>query len=538
MNGPDMLQKFACRLEAVCRAGIACLALLVAGSAMADASLPAPAGNFARQCNGLAAKPIDGTLVSHAFAVADDATLPAHCRVQGVIEPAIRFEARLPLAGWNGKYFQAGCGGYCGAVLPDRPGFANGINEALKLGYATITTDSGHAADMGDASWAEGNPQAVEVFAHRGIALTHRAGTALTRAFYARDPERSYFSGCSNGGRMAAMAAQRYPDLFDGILGGAPVLELSRNGGVYGSWVVQANTRPDGARILTRTNFAHKLPSLEAAVLAQCDAADGKTDGLITRPRDCRLDLSALPACGEDDAPDCFTGEQRAVLARWYQGPQDSAGRALYPGMPPGSERYWLAWFLDTEDAVARGNALGGDYARYLGFADGVPPQWTALDFDFDDDPERLAHTARLLDAVQPDLGAFRDAGGKFLMWHGWADPLVLPDQSVSYYRRVAEHLGGLGEVRTFFRLFMIPGHGHCWELPSDVPDRFNPIRVLEDWVERGVAPEMIPAAPADPASARASLVALCPYPADAVALESPQSIGEIVCGSLERAVD
>ena len=140
----------------------------------------------------------------------DRQDLPGFCQVQGTIDPDIGFEARLPLGAWNGKYYQSGCGGYCGGVYPDKPGFSNTINEALKLGYAAITTDNGHKGGPGEAAWAKGNAQAVEVYAHRGIYLTHEAGTELTRRFYGRQPGREYFSGCSNGGRMAAMAAQRY----------------------------------------------------------------------------------------------------------------------------------------------------------------------------------------------------------------------------------------------------------------------------------------------------------------------------------------
>ncbi len=466
------------------------LAALAGCAAPADG--PRPAADTRARCAALAGETFDGATVTETETREADAGLPAHCRVRGIIDPRIRYEARLPLADWNGKYYQSGCGGYCGQVLPDKPGFSNTINEALKLGYAAITTDGGHEGWLGDASWAEGDPEAVEVYAHRGIPLTHRFGTALARAFYGEAPAYDYFGGCSNGGRMAAMAAQRYPMLFDGILGGAAVLKLSTNGGVYGSWVVQANTRGNGERILTRANFAQKLPALEAAVLGQCDAADGSADGLIGDPRACAVDISALPSCSGSGAAACFTAEEKAVLARWYQGPRDSAGRQLYPGMPPGSERYWFVWFLDPPDRVAPGNALGGGYARYLGFPDRVGPGWTALDFDFDRDPAALAATAGLFDATDPDLSAFRDAGGKLLMWHGWADPLVLPDQSADYFRSVAAANGGGEAAGEFFRLFMIPGHGHCWELPAAVPDRFNPIRVLEGWVERGIAPESI----------------------------------------------
>ncbi|HZX22927.1 MAG TPA: tannase/feruloyl esterase family alpha/beta hydrolase [Woeseiaceae bacterium] len=495
----------------------------------------AGAPDRATDCTALAGRHVPGGTVTATAVVDEDDGLPAYCRVRGVIDPRIGFEARLPLAGWNGKYYQAGCGGFCGSVLPDKPGFSNTINEALKLGYAAITTDAGHSGGLGDASWAADDPEAVEAYAHRAIPLTHRFGTALVARYYGGPPRYDYFGGCSNGGRMGAMAAQRYPALFDGILAGGSVLDLSGNGGIYGPWVVQSNTDDDGERILTRENFAHKLPVLSAEVLAQCDGADGRDDGLISAPRACTPKLDALPACGDAAAADagvCFTAAERRVLQRWYAGPRDSGGRQLYPGMPPGSERYWAVWFLDAGGRTAPGNALGSDYPKYLGLAGRVGEDWSARDFDFDADPARLAHSAPLLNATDPDLEAFRAAGGKLLMWHGWADPLVLPDQSVAYHRRVAEAAGG--EPGDFLRLFMIPGHGHCWELPAETPDRFNPIRVLERWVEQGHAPERIAAAAANPQAARVPEALLCPWPASAVAVARNDGETQPACPSRE----
>ncbi len=490
---------------------------LVSGCAVGQ-----PPATPARQtdCAALTGQRFAGGNVTAAGPVDAADPLPAYCRVRGVIDPRIRYEARLPLTNWNGRYYQSGCGGFCGSLLPDKPGFSNSINEALRLGYAVITTDNGHVGGLGDASWAEGDPAAVEVYAHRGIELTYRFGVGLVGAFYARPPAFEYFGGCSNGGRMGAMAAQRYPDLFDGILAGGSVLDLSRNGGIYGPWIVQANTGEDGARILSRDNFAHKLATLEAHVLARCDGLDGREDGLIAQPRACAPDLAALPPCGPDTSEDevCFTAAERGVLERWYAGPHDSAGRPLYPGIPPGSERYWLVWFLDGGGRIAPGNALGSDYARYLGFAEATPADWSALDFDFDRDPARLQERAALLNATDPDLAAFRDAGGKLLMWHGWADPLVLPDQSIEYFESVSATLGD-APVREFFRLFMIPGHGHCWEMPSGVADRFNPIRILAAWVEEGVAPDAIEAQAARPGTARVPGARLCPHPGTAIAV-------------------
>ncbi len=468
------------------------------------------------RCDALANEEFAGVAISASAVVADREDLPVFCQVQGTIEPNIGFEARLPVDDWNGKFYQSGCGGYCGMVLPDKPGFSNTINEALKRGYAAITTNAGHEGFIGDASWARDNPEAIAVYGHRVIPLTYAAGTAMTAAFYGERPSREYFGGCSNGGRLAAMAAQRYPALFDGILGGCGVLELGQSGGIYGSWMLQANTDENGQRILTRANFAGKIPLLEREVLAQCDGVDGETDGLIAAPRRCTVDVDLLPGC-EEGVADCFTEREKSVLRAWYQGPRNSSGEQLKNGVPPGGERYVGYWFLDPDGGVAIGNQLGGNFAKYLGFEGGTPDDYTALDFDFDTDPARLGHNSEALDALDPDLRAFRDAGGKYLMWHGWADALVLPDQSLRYYESVAAEMGGFEAIQPFFRLFLMPGSGHCWEMPAGVPDRFDPITVLDDWVESGIAPESIRATPHDADASAGQALVLYPHPASAM---------------------
>lgn len=465
------------------------------------------------RCVAISSQQFAGLTVSATAPITDRDDLPDFCQVQGTIDPNIGFEARFPLADWNGKYYQSGCGGYCGRVLPDKPGFSNTINEALKRGFATITTDAGHNASIGDPSWAEGNPEAVEVYGHRSIALAQQAGVELVSALYETDPSRKYFGGCSNGGRMAAMAAQRYPELFDGILGGAGVLNLSQSGGIYGSWVQQSNADENGTPILTRANFGDKIAMLEKEVLRQCDAVDGETDGLISAPRQCVVDWDAFPSCDSDAGDQCLTAQEKGVLRAWYQGPRNSDGEQLQPGMPPGSERFTEFWFLDPEDGVAIGNQLGGGFAKYMGFEGGTPDDYTAHDFDFDKDPQRLTRNAAVLDALDPDLRAFRDAGGKYLMWHGWADSLVLPDQSLDYYESVAREMGGYDAIQSFYRLFLMPGHGHCWEMPAGVPDQFDPITILDQWVETGKAPDSILATSGDGDKGGMQELLLCPHP-------------------------
>lgn len=493
------------------RRDIFLLAMMV--STLAASSCRTTGNDSQTNCRNLAHHAFDGLVIKTTEVVTQRNDLPPFCAILGTIDPEIGFEARLPLSGWNGKFYQSGCGGYCGQVLPDKKGYSNTINPALASGFATITTDSGHSGSLGDASWAKDHPVAVEMYAHKSIPLTYSAGNSLVEAYYGKAADRALFGGCSNGGRMAAMAAQRYPSLFDGILGGGAVLNLSQNGGLHGSWVVQTNTGPDGERILNDENFTHKLPALHEAIIEQCDATDGQIDGVISLPRNCRVDVSVLPQCSDSGPDPCFTASELGVLEKWYQGPVNSAGQSLYPGMPAGSEPYWRIWFLDRGGETAPGNALGGDYTRYLGFENGAPDDYTALDFEFDSDPARLAARGELFDAMDTNLSAFHDAGGKFLMWHGWQDPLVLPDQSVAYYEGVAEDLGGPEKTGEFFRLFMVPGQGHCWEIPSEAPDRFDPITALDRWVETGVAPTELTATALKPGSSPIDTTVICPWP-------------------------
>ena len=271
--------------------------------------------------------------------------MPAYCRVQGTIKPTVGFEMRLPLTAWNGKFYQAGCGGYCGTLTTETPGYANGIVESVKRGYASIRADGGHqAGSPADGAWALGNRAALELYAHGWIPLAHAAGMEITRAFYGSDPKYSYLVGCSNGGRVGLVAAQRYPTLFNGIIVGCPAVDLTQAGGTFGAWLLNKNRHAD-APVLTR-DFERKLPFLIAAVNAQCDGRDGQVDGLIAEPSSCRINHDRIPTCPEGQnegaSPDhCLTAEEKEVVRLWHQGPRDSRGRQLFGGMPVGSEHFW-----------------------------------------------------------------------------------------------------------------------------------------------------------------------------------------------------
>ena len=443
-------------------------------------------------------------------------SLPAFCQIKGTINPNIGYEARFPLEDWNGNYFQAGCGGFCGVVMADKEGQSNTINYALSRGYAAITTDAGHQGlHIGDGSWAKDNPAAEAVYAHKTLPLTRVAGHKMIKMLYNDAPNYSYFSGCSNGGRMGAMAAQRYPELFDGIISGCPVLNLSINGGAFGAWVLQAMSDEDGRRVLTH-EFTPKLAMLEANSLEQCDEQDGRKDGIISKPLTCVVDLGVLLTCSNNSKDNCLTEIERSVIQKWYQGPVNTHGKQIFAGMAPGSERYWGHWYLGDGNIPGPGTLLADGYGTYLGFPED-PEGYNSLDFNFDTDVEKLTAQGRLFDALNPDLTAFKQAGGKMIMWHGLSDPLVLPNQSPQYYDAVEAEMGGRDNVQSFYRLFMVPGLGHCWDKPANAPDQMSMLNALENWVENGKAPNAIEVTQYYPESERPQRKGtLRPFPLDA----------------------
>ena len=437
--------------------------------------------------------------------------LPDFCQITGLIEPSINFEARFPVSDWNGNYFQAGCGGFCGLVLPERETHSNSINHALRKGYAAITTDSGHSGDhIGDARWALNNPLAEQVYAGDILPITRAAGHELIKLIYGKDPDFSYFSGCSNGGRLGAKAAQEYPNLFDGIIAGCPVLNLSMNGGVFGAWILQANSDKNGNIILDKS-FKSKIPILEANAINQCDSLDGKVDGIIQLPNECKIDLSLIPECMITNDSDCLTSDEKMVVQKFYQGPTNSNGLQLFGGMPPGSERYWDYWYLGSNSLRKPGILLADGYLQYLGMAQD-PLNYSALNFNFDKDLEKLVPQGLLFNAINPDLKSFQEAGGKILMWHGSADPLVLPNQSITYYEALKARMG-LSNLQKFYRLYMVPGMGHCWEIPSALPDQMDLLKVLSLWVEEGIQPNIIPIKQNSSSDVMAKEGTLKPYP-------------------------
>ena len=445
-------------------------------------------------------------LLSATIVEATDA-LPAYCRVLGYVRPAINFEVRMPVEDWNGKFYMAGCGGFCGALNSDAAGFVNAMNYGLARGYAAATMDGGNwGASTLDGRWGKDNPVGEDDWGWRAVQETTRVAKGVIEAYYTGGPERSYFAGCSTGGRMANMVALRQPGDFDGIISGAPALDYTGLVATAFAWIVQANTAEEGSRILTPED----APVVRDAVVAACDGLDGVEDGMVSNPNQCRFDPATL-----DLAP-----EKIAVLQAWYDSARNSAGEELYPGgVPVGSEAFWGLWLTGFEGG---GGGLvpgfGINFLRYMAFAEDPDAGYTAMDFDFDTDPARLADRAAVYNSDNPDISAFRDAGGKLLMWHGWADAIVFPGKTVDYYEALAAENGGVETTQDFARLFMIPGMDHCGILgsgPGIDQAGFDPLSALETWVEDGAAPESLMTTKTVESEAQWTRP-VCAYPAEA----------------------
>tara|TARA_R110001599_G_scaffold144698_5_gene326480 strand:- start:5362 stop:6906 length:1545 start_codon:yes stop_codon:yes gene_type:complete len=441
--------------------------------------------------------------------------LPSHCRVRGEAVGKVGFELRLPLqADWNGKFMLAGCGGFCGQLLPDKPGYSNSINEALKQGYAAMAHDSGHQSpSTADTNWARsGDDQAVALWAAEVLPTLVAASDTIISLYYDRAAQRRYFSGCSNGGRLGLVAAQRYPQLFDGIAAGGPILDLSGNAGVQGAWMIQQAWTPEGE---PRFTPAH-IDRLATHVRNACDHLDGVQDGLIATPERCQPDLAALRCTSNTDAG-CLNDDQLQRVAALYRGAHDGE-QQLFPGLPAGSEHLWPFWITGREGQPAWGQqASQGFLDIYRGVPAGEHINPATIDVVAEAQAMSNSPLALSANATDPDLSGLRKAGTKLLLWHGWADPLILPQRTISYYESAITENGGARALAEDARLFLVPGHGHCWEAPGQAPDLFDPLHALDKWVEENTPPAQIVARDALAPEATEATALLCPYPQRAI---------------------
>jgi hypothetical protein len=483
---------------------------LAGASAVAAFALSLTAGRAAAaDCGALAGRTFGDATITAATNVSPPSSLVGmdpptpvavnapFCRIQGSIKPSsdsdIAFEVWLPAqATWNGKYEGVGNGGFAGSLIYPA------MDWALEAGYAVSGTNTGHSGGSLDAPWALGHPEKITDFGWRAIHETASASKAVVEAYYAKRPAHSYFSGCSDGGREALMEAQRFPKDYDGIVAGAPAnswTKLLTNG----VWTDQALSETPDSWI-----SPEQLSVVSDAALKACHGENG----ILDDPGECRFDPASL-LCKAGETKECLSAPQIAALKKIYSGMQDASGKSVFPGYPPSGEAgpvAWTLWLTGSEPKRIDGTLIYGFATGY--FADMVfdKADWNFRGQDLTNDLARAQDkTGQALDAVNPDLSAFQDAGGKLIQYHGWNDAAIPAPSSIEYYQEVAAKLGGIENTQPFYRLFMAPGMQHCglglgpnavggvFGLPSPAHDpAHDVVAALAHWVEDGAAPDQI----------------------------------------------
>ncbi len=425
-----------------------------------------------------------------AFPPPPSLNLPAYCRVAAVLHPSddshIEMELWLPEE-WNGNFQAVGNGGFAGSIS------YSAMAMALREGYATASNDTGHKG--ANALFGIGHPEKIVDYAYRAVHEMTVQSKALIRELYGKGPDFSYWNGCSTGGRQGLMEAQRYPEDYNGIIAGAPANYHSHLHASDLAVAVPILLNPE--KNISRV----KLEMLNRAVLNACDDLDGVKDGILTDPHQCTFD-PALLLCKEDDSENCLTKPQLEAVRSVYAPTRFSSGEVIYPGKAMGSETTWMM-FNSKEPASV---SLGTFHLTYQ------DADWDWRTFDTDRDTALADEKTGFINAIDPDLRAFKARGGKLLLYHGWNDFGISPDNTVNYYSSVLSFMGQ--EQGDWLRLFMVPGMGHC--RGGDCPDQANYMGVMERWVEAGISPNRITAYHVN--DNRVDMTRpLCPYPQVAV---------------------
>lgn len=485
----------------------------------------APGLLFASDCSSLKSLRLENTTTitlaeavpSGSLALSDSrmlSGLPPFCRVAGVLRPtgdsAIRFEVWLPAQDWNGRLLGAGNGGFAGSIGYDE------FVSYLKRNFVVAGSDAGHQANATDATWAYGHPEKVKDFGWRAVHLTRLTAGKIITAYYGKHENKAYFDSCSDGGREALMEAQRFPTDYDGILAGAPANAWST---MLGAGVMAVQARQSDPR----GYFSDlKLPAIQKASLAACDAPDGVKDGIVTDPSSCHFDPHTLLCKGEETV-DCLTPPQLKTLELLYSGQRDSSGKLIFPGFTAGDEMGWREWVIGQDPTSASSLHYLENYFRYMVTGD---PKWSALAAD----PQNSLRESREkesadLDATSADLREFSSHGGKLILYHGWDDQAISPWNTVEYYKSVQQKMG---DTESFLRLYMAPGVEHCaggpgpsffgqFGLQTAKGPAFGLFDSLVSWVEKGTPEENITATKYGPGENGTPKVImtrpLCEYP-------------------------
>jgi feruloyl esterase len=500
--------------------GAASLALACSGcgeSFVGTTNTPGPGVDDERAaCEALLALP--NLTITMARVVDAGGDTPRHCYVRGAIPPGIQYHVQLPLPqDWNGRFLKWGDG--------TKDGDLDFADHRLAQGYAVANSNMGHDSGAEPGAWfAFDNRQAEIDFGYRAVHLTANAAKVVIARYYGRPVEHSYFEGCSTGGREGLIEAQRFPNDFDGIVAGAPVLHYQELNAGH-TWLLQRVFRDGFAGNLAfdadgdgTPESLRKLELLAEAVQQRCDARDGISDGVIDEPLACdfepRRDLANKMCRNAVDAADCLTTAQLETIEDFYRGPYDSRGTTIIKGRAFGAERGWTEYLPHAGNSMFPEHLYNArDHAAFLFYENdpgvpvprandlsyvpdksATPPEWAWWEFDIDDLTAGRADLMKsLMNADDPDLTRFlRRRNGKLVLWHGWNDAGAPPEPTLDYYQAmVATTFGGeLDSAREHARLFMFPGMGHCGGGPG--PNDWDPLAPLVAWVEDGAAPDYV----------------------------------------------
>ena len=415
--------------------------------------------------------------------------LPAYCRLDGVLDKrtgadgkpyGIGFALALP-GDWNGRFLFQGGGGLNGSVQLPLGATAAGSTPALVRGFAVVSTDTGHQGQGGfDASFMQEQQAALD-FAYQAIGRIAPLAKQIIAQHYSKAPDRSYFAGCSTGGREAMLMAQRHPTFFDGIISGAPAMRTAYSG-IGDEWVAtmlntaatkDASGKSDPRSVLSD---AQKKGVIDG-ILNACDANDGLKDDMIFNTKACKFDPKTL-VCGANKSEGCLTMAQATAIEKGFAGPKDSKGRQVYPG-----------FMFDTGLASTQG--IPG---LLHGGLNPVGPPFSAASMDVD--ARAAAAAASAGDALTAtsswtNLNTFSNHGGKLMFFHGVSDPWFSALDTIDYYERMGKANGGPEQVMNWSRLYLAPGVGHCGGGPLAL-DTFDMLTALVDWVEKGTAPASV----------------------------------------------
>jgi pimeloyl-ACP methyl ester carboxylesterase len=439
--------------------------------------------------------------------------VPAHCRVLGNMLPrtspvdgksyAIGFEMRLPLD-WNGRFFYQANGGIDGSVVTATGGVGGGgpLTNALKQGFAVISSDAGHAGSLGPTFGYD--PQARLDYGYQAVGKLTPMAKNVIKTAYGKEPDRSYIGGCSNGGRHTMVATARYGDQYDGFLVGDPGfrLPLAAIANMKGAqtYATLASTAGDISTGFTATERA----LVSKAVLAKCDALDGAADGLVQDTKACQAAFNLdrdVPTCTAGRDGSCLTPTQKSSIAQLFSGATTSTGSKIYSSFPydaglgtagwavwkftnslqldPGA--VGMIWEAPPEDLAtfnAANFALTGNVDTMLAKVNATNATYTESAMSFMTPPNPT------------NLGTLKNRGAKVMVYHGTSDPIFSSDDTQNWYDALAA--ANNGSAANFARLFRVPGMNHCSGGPST--DQFDMLTPLVNWVEKGQAPDSVTA--------------------------------------------